>query len=118
MSLKIRDGLRLIAEGLADMIEAEMKVASPSEVKAAVQGQGSVEPPKKTKKDSAVPPVAENSVADLRKQCGEVVVALCKAKGRRIGVQLLEDFKAKSVPELKDEHLTDFIARANNLIGA
>ena len=124
---KLRDGLVMAAEGLADMLEGVVaSSAAPVVPTIAVTTAAAVaepEAPKTSKKDTkATPSVKEASTTDaakgtsesltLRQQCTAAVVAMVKAKGRQAAVDLLKKFGAESVPKLADEKLAEFLKAA------
>lgn len=107
---KIRDGLRLLAEGLADELEARFAKEAVTVTTSAVVDVASVAAPEQ-KSAPLAQPTTPDFVA-LRKQCTNAVIALCKKSGQPAAVALLTKFSAKNVPGLKDEQLEAFLKEA------
>jgi hypothetical protein len=127
---KLRDGLVMAAEGLAELIESEVKnaikIAGPiATITTGVDVPSVIQPtaPERQKKTqnptqaaSATTTVSstvktEVEGADLRGQCADYIRAIAK-KNRDSAVALLAEFGTTSLSKLADEKLSEFSVRA------
>lgn len=106
-----------LTSGAAPAVTGAVAAASGAKVAPAVASTA-IEIPVEAPAPADVAPVAAPA-ADL-KQITEGIVALCKSKGRETAAQLMAEYGAQKVPDLKkvSDKYDEILAKINALIAA